>query len=95
MESIGETIQVLRKDAKLQQKYVALTSGIDPSTYSLIERGKKAPTENQLQAIADTLEIEVWEIASHWADMLKASSAPHVAPVNIQQLYHERRIAAG
>lgn len=75
MESIGIVIAKLRKEAGLQQKYVALSAKIDPATYSLIENGKKPVTDSQLEAISTSLDLKAWQIGEKWIESLKQSPA--------------------
>ena len=68
--SFGEAIKSIRRDAGMQQKYVAYTSGIRPQRYSEIEAGQP-PTDDELQEIANAINIDAPTIAKHWAKLLR------------------------
>jgi len=74
MECIGKTIATLRKERNLTQKYVALTSGVQPATLCRIELGTQPPSEAQIIAISQVLEIQPWQVAERWTCRLKQLS---------------------
>lgn len=58
-EEIGVSIVFLRKEKGLTQENLALEAEISISYLRLIEHGRANPTLNELQKIAEVLEIEL------------------------------------
>src|SRR6266446_3970285 len=61
----GEWIKLLRTKRKINQKEFAKKTKISPNYLSLIEGGKRTPSNNYLKQAANTLEVPVnlflWE----------------------------------
>lgn len=55
----GRAIRVLRAARGLQQRDLAERAGLDPSYVSLIESGKREPSESAIEAIAGALNTPV------------------------------------
>ena len=53
----NETLLLERRRHKLASYKLAVTAGIDPTTYSRIENGKQQPTAEQMAAIAAVLGV--------------------------------------
>ena len=60
--SIGENIKKIRKDKGLQQKQVALEIGLDQSNYNKIENGKREPSVEVLNKLANLFGVTVDDI---------------------------------
>lgn len=58
----GRRIRAFRKLKRVQQTEFAKRIGISVTILGRIERGEKAPTEQQLQTIADALSIDIEEL---------------------------------
>ncbi len=71
-QSLGQAIKSFRQKEKLQQKYVALTSGLRPQRYSSIENGR-APSGAELDQIAAALNTDAATLAVYWADQMRES----------------------
>ncbi|MFC3052341.1 helix-turn-helix domain-containing protein [Kordiimonas pumila] len=70
MTSLGKVIAELREEKGYQSKYVALTAGISCDRYSRIETGSVFPSDEELVAIADALEIDVNAVVRNWETYL-------------------------
>jgi transcriptional regulator with XRE-family HTH domain len=62
---LGKGIRFYRQQRQLSQAALAEKSGISITFLSNIERGIKYPTSDTLSAIANTLEVEVYELFRH------------------------------
>jgi transcriptional regulator with XRE-family HTH domain len=60
--NVGENIKKIRKDKGLQQKQVALEIGIDQSNYNKIENGKREPSVDLLNKLANLFGVAVDDI---------------------------------
>lgn len=60
--NIGENIKRIRKDKGLQQKQVALEIGLDQSNYNKIENGKREPSIEVLNKLANLFGVTVDDI---------------------------------
>lgn len=60
--TIGERIQMARKNAGMKQSELAEKIGVAVITIGQYERGKRQPRIEQLQRIADALNVELWEL---------------------------------
>ena len=58
----GRRIRAFRKLKRIQQTELAKRIGISVTILGRIERGEKQPTEEQLQSIADVLDIDIQEL---------------------------------
>ena len=58
----GRRIRAFRKLKRIQQTELAKRIGISVTTLGRIERGEKAPSEEQLQKMADELKIDMNEL---------------------------------
>ena len=59
---IGKNIKKIRKDKGLLQKQVAIELNIDQSNYNKIENGKRAPSVEMLNKLADFFGVTVDDI---------------------------------
>lgn len=59
---LGKRIQALRKEKKLSQAELAEFVGIEPNNLSRIENGKNYPTPENIAKIANSLDIEIYEL---------------------------------
>ena len=59
---IGSKIRKLRNQREYSQEYMAQKLNISPATYSKQERGETDLTVNQVEKIAEVLEVEVSEL---------------------------------
>ena len=60
--SLGKRIQEIRKSKRLTQEQFAELIGMDPKNVSKIENGKNYPTAENLNAIANALGVDVYEL---------------------------------
>lgn len=69
---VGGRIREIRKSSGLMAKYVAQKAGISRWYLSMIENGKRVPSVEKLEAIADALGVEVarFFLASQVSDAL-------------------------
>lgn len=58
----GRRIRAFRKLKRVQQVDLAKRIGMSITTLGRIERGEKSPTAEQLQKIADELQIDIQEL---------------------------------
>lgn len=66
VSSIGQIIADIRRERKLQSKYVAITAGIESSRYSRIETGKLDPSDEEVAAITLAMETDLIEVIARW-----------------------------
>lgn len=59
--NVGRRIKEIRDNAGLKAKFVAKKAGISLWYLSMIENGKRKPSLDKLEAIADVLGVEVEE----------------------------------
>jgi transcriptional regulator with XRE-family HTH domain len=59
---LGKNIQKIRKSRKITQDKMAEIIGIETTNFSKIETGKNYPTAENLQKIADALNVDVQEL---------------------------------
>jgi len=62
---LGKGIRFYRQQRQLSQASLAEKAGISITFLSNIERGIKYPTSDSLSAIANSLEVEVYELFRH------------------------------
>jgi len=62
---LGKGIRFFRKQRQLSQATLAEKAGISITFLSNIERGVKYPTSDSLSAIANGLDVEVYELFRH------------------------------
>ena len=62
---LGKGIRFFRQQRKFSQATLAEMAGISVTFISNIERGIKYPTSDTLSAIANSLEVEVFELFRH------------------------------
>lgn len=60
--TIGERIKVARKERRMTQKQLGAVSGTSETTVKQYERGVRQPRLDQLQRIADALDVPVGEL---------------------------------
>jgi len=60
-EKLGKQIQLIRKQQHLTQEQLAKIIKMDSKSISKIEKGKNYPTPENLNAIADALNVRVYE----------------------------------
>ena len=60
--NVGESIKKIRKDKGLQQKQVAIEIGLDQSNYNKIENGKREPSVEVLNKLANLFGVIVDDI---------------------------------
>ena len=60
-EKLGKQIQLIRKKEHLTQEQLAKIIKIDAKSISKIEKGKNYPTPENLNAIAEALNVKVYE----------------------------------
>lgn len=61
-QDLGQRIQYLRKEKKLTQEALAELVGIDQKNISKIENGNNYPAAETLTAIANALEVDIYEL---------------------------------
>lgn len=61
-KELGKKIQKLRKSSKITQEKLAEIIGIDPKNVSRIENGNTYPSSETLMAIANALNVNVYEL---------------------------------
>lgn len=61
-KDLGKKIQEIRKSKKITQEFLAELINIDPKSVSKIENGNFYPAADTLVAIADALNVEVYEL---------------------------------
>ena len=66
MFSLGKTIADLRREKGHNQKFLAISSGIDKTTYSRIENGTRGVCDEELKAIASVLDLSTDHIIFEW-----------------------------
>ena len=79
----GRAIRVLRAARGLQQRDLARRAGLDPSYVSLIESGKREPSESAIEAIASALKapVSLVELLAAEAEELRG-----IGPAQARQL---------
>ena len=60
-EKLGKQIQLIRKQQHMTQEQLAKIIKIDSKSISKIEKGRNYPTPENLNAIADALNVRVYE----------------------------------
>jgi len=60
--NVGSNIKRIRKDRGLQQKQIAIDLGIDQSNYNKIENGKREPSLDLLNRLAEMFNVSVNDI---------------------------------
>ena len=60
-EKLGKQIQLIRKKENLTQEQLSKIIKIDAKSISKIEKGKNYPTPENLNAIAEALNVKVYE----------------------------------
>lgn len=60
--SYGRRIRAFRKLKRIQQTELAKYIGMSATILGRIERGQKIPSDEQLQKIADVLQIDIQEL---------------------------------
>lgn len=68
--TIGQVIQILRKEKGLTQKQLAEKCGMATGTIQQYELNKREPRQKQLQAIANALNVPIYELVGHDGDIL-------------------------
>ncbi|MGB6831180.1 MAG: helix-turn-helix transcriptional regulator, partial [Terracidiphilus sp.] len=63
-ERFGQRVRQLRSEHGLTQEQLAERAGISVDFLSLIERGKSSPSFENLDELADALEVSVAELFS-------------------------------
>lgn len=63
---LGKRLQDLRAEKNLRSSQFATTIGVEPSTYSRIEKGSRHIKIEQLNKLADFLEVSHEEMHSLW-----------------------------
>ena len=61
-KDLGRKIQTLRKERKMTQERLAELVGIDPKNISRIENGNNYHSPENLSAIAQALNVEIYEL---------------------------------
>ena len=61
-KDLGKKIQSIRKKKKMTQEKLAEKINIDPKNVSKIENGNNYPSAETLQAIANALGVDVYEL---------------------------------
>ena len=61
-KELGKRIQNIRKAKSITQERLAEIIGIDPKNVSRIENGNSYPSAETLTAIADALDVEIYEL---------------------------------
>lgn len=61
-QALGQNIQRLRKRQKITQEKLAELVGIDQKNISKIENGNNYPTAENLTAIANALNVNIYEL---------------------------------
>ncbi len=61
-QALGQNIQQLRKKQKITQEKLAELVGIDQKNISKIENGNNYPTAENLTAIANALNVNIYEL---------------------------------
>ncbi len=56
-QRVGKRLRIIRIEQDVKQRDLALRVGLSPSVLSDIERGYRAPTDRQVEAIAAALGI--------------------------------------
>jgi transcriptional regulator with XRE-family HTH domain len=62
MEQLRDKIRRIRKERGLEQQFVAKKAGISPAALSDIERGRRNPSTETVQALAQAFEMTVDEL---------------------------------
>jgi transcriptional regulator with XRE-family HTH domain len=62
MEQLRDKIRRIRKERGLEQQFVAKKAGISPAALSDIERGRRNPSTETAQALAQAFEMTVDEL---------------------------------
>lgn len=71
-ERFGQRVRWLRSEHSLTQEQLAERAGISVDFLSLIERGKSSPSFENLDELADALEVSVAELFSFDGDRSEA-----------------------
>lgn len=61
-EKFGQRVRLMRSERGLTQEQLAERAGISVDFLSLIERGKSSPSFENLDELADALEVSVAEL---------------------------------
>jgi len=70
-EKFGQRVRRLRGERDLTQEQLAERAGISVDFLSLIERGKNAPSFENLDELADALEVTVAELFRFEGDRIE------------------------
>jgi transcriptional regulator with XRE-family HTH domain len=62
MEQLRDKIRRTRKERGLEQQFVAKKAGISPAALSDIERGRRNPSTETVQALAQAFEMTMDEL---------------------------------
>lgn len=65
----GRRVRAFRKLKRVQQAEFSKRIGISATTLGRIERGEKPPTTEQLQIIANELQIDIQELKGSQEDL--------------------------
>jgi transcriptional regulator with XRE-family HTH domain len=61
-DTIANRIREIRNEKGLSQEYLSEEAGYSRTYVGQIERGKKNPTVDAIEKIADVLDVEPWKL---------------------------------
>ena len=63
---LADKLYLLRAERRLQSKDIAAVIGVEPPTYSRIEKGERNIKPEQLQKLADFYHVDIQELHALW-----------------------------
>ena len=68
-EEIGERIKTMRLSRGMTQAQLGDAVGVSPYTIGMYESGRRKPSDDVIEALADTFNIPKWSIKYHEDEM--------------------------
>jgi transcriptional regulator with XRE-family HTH domain len=93
MKAFGNKLKNLRKTKKLTQHELAEALGLDQSTISYYERGKKAPEIHTLEKIASYFNVSIGDLwvsgtfSDPIIDQRMKTTSPYITPKDLKEKY--------
>ncbi|WP_336509796.1 helix-turn-helix transcriptional regulator [Stutzerimonas stutzeri] len=75
--AFGCVLRKLRKQKRLSQEKLAFEAGLDRTTISLLELGKRSPTLDTIMTLCAVLDIQLVDMAVEMLIALKENNTGH------------------
>lgn len=85
-EAVGHQFRIERRRRKRTLAEVATDAGVSTQYLSEVERGRKEPSSEIVEAIAAALGLDLGEVAGRVSRALRTTSEPHLAVLTSQEL---------